>query len=169
MFCSKCGSKFEVNSLFCDKCGAKINHAQNNNPKALISETVKKYKSVIIIAAAVIIFLLIILVAVSSQSDKSLAGRVYGRPAMTVYDGREYSDGNRYYEVVEFKSNGICIWKYDYEFFDGNYEYVDGEYIIRVKGDNWELPENSLYRAKITADGLWIEGPRSKGTFVRIK
>lgn len=174
MFCSKCGNKLENNSLFCEKCGEKVEVLPAKASLQYQSKVIalKNYKSIIIAASAVII-LIVIITAVLSISNSSIAGRIYGSLARNeTFPADKYSDGKWYYDVVEFKSGGICIWKYHNEFYYGAYEYVDGEYIIRITGDNWEIPENTVCRATVSGNALAVEPSYSGisgGEYIRIK
>lgn len=174
MFCSRCGSKVGNDYVFCEKCGARIDdQAVNVSLQSQNTLLIPKNYKPIIIAGFVIIILIVIIAAVFSTSNSSIAGRVYGSLARNnMSPADEYSDGKWYYDVVEFKSGGTCIWKHRYEFYYGNYEYVDGEYIIRITGDNWDIPENTVCRATVSGNALAVEPSYSGisgGEYIRIK
>lgn len=174
MFCSKCGNKLDNSSLFCEKCGERVEMLPAQTSLQYQSKVIvkKNYKPIIITASAIII-LIVIITAVFSISNNSIVGRVYGSLAEKEKPHADkYSDGKWYYSVVEFKSEGICIWKHHYEFYYGTYEYVDGEYIIRITGDNWSIPENTVCRATVSGNALVVEPSYSgisSGEYIRIK
>lgn len=173
MFCSKCGNKLDNDSVFCEKCGERLEALPVNTSLRYQSKATAsgKYKLVIIAASAIVILTVIITVVLSASGG--IVGRVYGSPARDKgYPADKYSDGKWYYNVVEFKSEGVCIWKFHNEFYYGTYEHIDGEYIIRITGDNWDIPENTVCRATVSGNELLVEpsfSGISGGKYIRIK
>lgn len=141
MFCSKCGKPLPENSAFCPSCGAPQGAGGVASVRRSPSgKTVGAIVSVIavLLVAAVVVFMLL--------SANKLSGK--------------YANGTRYngdyFYVLEFKSSDTCLWTQDGSTFSGTYEYLDGEYIINIKGNGYYL--STTFRAEKRGDSLYLTG-----------
>lgn len=141
MFCQKCGKPVPDRSAFCPSCGAPQGAGDTASVrKASSGKTVRAVVSVIavLIVAAVVPFALF--------SANKLSGK-YG-------NGTRYNGD--YYYILEFKTNDTCLWTQDGSTFSGTYEYLDGEYIINIKGNGYYL--STTFRAEKRGDSLYLSG-----------
>lgn len=153
MFCQKCRKQLPDSSAFCPSCGAPQGAGGTASVrKAPSKKTVGAVVSVIaiLIVAAVVLFALF--------SANKLSGK--------------YANGMRYngdyYYILEFKSNDTCLWTQDGSTFSGTYEYLDGEYIINIKGNGYYL--STTFRAEKRGDSLYLTGGVFRDTeFIRVE
>jgi hypothetical protein len=69
MFCSKCGSKLDLDSNFCPKCGASVNSINNNVQNSSSFRTILHEKKILIVVPIAIVLLLIMIFAISSSNS----------------------------------------------------------------------------------------------------
>lgn len=141
MFCQKCGTQLPDDSAFCTSCGA----PQGAGGTASVRKAPSK-KTV----GAIISVIAVLIVSAFAFFVLSSANKLSGK----------YGNGTRYngdyYYILEFKSNDTCLWTQDGSTFSGTYEYLDGEYIINIKGNGYYL--STTFRAEKHGDSLYLTG-----------
>lgn len=141
MYCKNCGKQLPDSSAFCPSCGAPQGAGESASVrKAPNGKTI----GVIVTVIAVLIVAAITFFALFSANK--LSGK-YG-------NGTRYNGD--YYYILEFKSNDTCLWTQEESTFSGTYEYLDGEYIINIKGNGYYL--STTFRAEKRGDSLYLTG-----------
>lgn len=152
MYCKKCGKEFSEPFAFCSFCGTP------QGTDGGTSVIVRKKPIAPIVDSAVVVLLIAAVVFFFLTSANELSGKYA--------NGTDYN-GNYYY-ILEFKSNDICLWTQEGSTFSGTYEYLDGEYIIQIKGNGYYL--STTFRAEKRGDSLFLTGGVFRGSeFVKIR
>ncbi len=116
MFCSECGKSISEGNAFCDGCGAPM------------YKKIDKGKRWIFIPIAIVFLMIIIVFAVLSlrqEGDNTLGDE----KILTGTYAHCHEDIK-----ITFSEDGTLIWSIcDIEFYDGTYNYVNGEYVITVQ------------------------------------